>query len=409
MQVVKNDINPLKIQIEGDYWDSKIYKGRLYLWNFDNEIIIVNWDMLIERIIETHEKKYSFVIESAFKNSDNLYIKESAAMINREAFKYNLNELCNKNFFISEQDLNQYIIQKIRSPFTELPIDTEIYSNTFYSILDSGLWKIRFDDESDNIFNDSKPKKLWDCSMLSLKVRSGGRICLSAGNDGLYEYDINPQNYYRNNSNIIPMGDNVRKLSEKHSLFSNWIYSSIYSSSDIEESSMFGFRWKKDSRELEYVGSYSKEQIFKNADKTKMSWANDDKIYSVTSTEIEIVKFIQSHLNNYNTDAFEQMDTFKIDITGDIINASTGLFGNVIECEDELIIIQSNNEIYYVNDQITKWNIFPRSIRYENQLHIIKNDVLEVYSINSDLFVNQEKKIFGTKRYFNKKQTQDWG
>jgi len=40
----------IKISIEGDYWDSYIYMGRLYLWTFNNDLLIVNWNQLISSI-----------------------------------------------------------------------------------------------------------------------------------------------------------------------------------------------------------------------------------------------------------------------------------------------------------------------------------------------------------------------
>jgi len=41
------------------------------------------------------------------------------------------------------------------------------------------------------------------------------------------------------------------------------------------------------------------------------------------------------------------------------------------------------------------WRIFPRSKHYENQLHIIYNDRLEIISFNHDYFVNQNEKWAG--------------
>jgi hypothetical protein len=411
-----NNIKPIKIEILGDYWDSQIYKDRLYLWKIDGSLVVVDWERLITDLKEL-DKEYSLTIESAFINSDNLYSNKDFATIlslldYKDKFKSNLDELSKHEFIISETKLMTYILNELENPFTDIPTDIEIYYDTFYSLLDSGLWKIKFDSKSNEIFSETKASKLWDCPLLALKIRGGGRIGLAGGDEGVFEYDVYPKIYSGNRNELKEIEKNVVKISDIHSLFINWLYSSIYNSSDITESSLLAFEGNKDRNKLKYIGKISQEEIFNSEEKSHLSWANDDKIYRITPTGIDMVRFTQSKLKEGSyKEAFMNKQTFDIGYSceRDVIAAGVGLFGNVIEYENGLLIIQSNNEFFNIKGPITRWRMFPRSVRYENQLHVVLDEKLEVYSFNSDYFIEQEDKIFGSKRYFNKKRGNEWG
>ncbi|WP_394899976.1 hypothetical protein [Clostridium butyricum] len=412
-----NDIKPLKIELEGDYWDSQIYKGRLYLWKIDGNLIVIDWEKLIADLIRENDKGYSLTIESAFMNSDNLYSnKELATMLSllnyKNEFKSDLDELSKKEFVFSEKKLAVYIINEFENPFKDIPTDMDIYYDTFYSLLDSGLWKIKFDSSSNEIFSESKVTKLWDCPLLALKIRSGGRIGLAGGNEGVFEYDVFPKTYLGNSNELKKIQDDIVKISDCQSLFINWSYSSIYNSSDIAESSLLAFEGNKDSNKLNYIGNISQKEIFNSEEKTYLSWANDDKIYRITSSGVDMIRFTQSKLKEGSyKEAFWNKQTFDIKQSDaeTAICAGVGLFGNVIEYENGLLIMQSNNEIFDIKGPITRWRMFPRSVRYENQLHVVLDEKLEIYSFNSDYFIDQEEKVFGSKRYFNKKRGKEWG
>lgn len=408
-------IKPVKIQIQGDYWDSQIYKNRLFLWKMDGSITVINWEELIEDLIKKNEKNYSLAIESAFKNSDNLYSDKDMSMLLSafnfsNDFKRDLEELSNREFVFDESDLIQYTINEIENPFEDMPTDVDIYYDTFYSLLDSGLWKIRLNFDNNDILDESLASKLWDCPLLSLKVKNGGRIGLSGGEQGVYEYEVYPQKRFGNESKLKKIQEGLFQLADIHSLFVNWSYSSVYSSSDIEGALMSAFEWNKDKRSLSYIDNISQNVIFNDDKIPYLSWASDDKIYRATDTGVDIIRFIQSNLkeNNYR-DAFTDKQAFDFQPwKGKIISAGVGLFGNIVECENALVVMQSNNEFYNIEGPITRWRVFPRSIRYENHLHVILDDRLEIYSFNSDYFVDQSEKVFGMKRYFGKRKQTRW-
>jgi hypothetical protein len=55
----------------------------------------------------------------------------------------------------------------------------------------------------------------------------------------------------------------------------------------------------------------------------------------------------------------------------------------------------SDGTYYNIPGEVTRVRIFPRSLNYENHLHVIHNNTLEIYSFNNDYFVDQKAKDLG--------------
>ena len=196
----------------------------------------------------------------------------------------------------------------------------------------------------------------------------------------------------------------IFQVSKKHSSFSNYSFLSIYNTSLIDHSFLALFKWNLDKEKFrnnipprDYDGFVSDEEIFSNKSKEHfISWGIEDKIYKSTKRGFEVIKF-----NNYaNTERGEQRFTKLKNINlhpwkGKVINGGTAYFGNIIECENALVILQSNRKSLTIPGPITRWRVYPRSMNYENHLHVILDDRIEIHSFNHDYFLIQEEKEIG--------------
>ena len=64
-------MQPVKLTIEGQFWDSQIYMGLLYLFGRDGSLVVIDWDRLVDNLArQTHQK---FAVEAALRRSDHLY------------------------------------------------------------------------------------------------------------------------------------------------------------------------------------------------------------------------------------------------------------------------------------------------------------------------------------------------
>jgi len=227
-------------------------------------------------------------------------------------------------------------------------------------------------------------------------------LALSGGDEGLFELNMatsKPSNLER-----VEKRSPIFQISNSHSSFSNYSYLNIYNTSLVENSFLAMFKWNitKDKNQNEkplrdYDTEISDHQIFNVKNKHHfVSWGIEDKLYKATEGGFEIIKY-----NNYANEEkgekkFERLKTVDLDAwKGQIINGGTAYFGNIVECENALVVIQSDGKILTIPGPITRWRVYPRSMNYENHLHVILDDRIEIYSFNHDYFLNQEDKEIG--------------
>ena len=72
------------------------------------------------------------------------------------------------------------------------------------------------------------------------------------------------------------------------------------------------------------------------------------------------------------------------DESGDVLSASTAQFGIIVESERALSVYPSEGTPVVMQGEPVNWRVFPRSKHYENQLHVVWDDHMEILSFNQD-------------------------
>ena len=398
-------MQPVKITLKGDYYDCQIYRGRLYLWTFDGDLKVYNWKELVQSFIKKETDNIAMTF--CFLDGNYLYKSSLIELFKDKDFKNLLlkkfKEIEKPTFELSIVELEKYIFGQQETPTGILPTDTEIYSNKLYFINENGLFSgSAHRAKSEKYPVSSKPSKLWDCNLLSLKANKYPQLALSGGDEGLFE--LNMASSLPSNLERIEQRSPIFQVSKNHSSFSNYSYLNIYNTSLVENSFLATFKWNitKDNNNKEkplrdYDTYINDKTIFDVKNKKHfVSWGIEDKLYKATEGGFEIIK-----INNYanaekGEKQFNRLKTVDFNAwKGNVINGGTAYFGNIVECENALIIIQSDSKILTIPGPITKWRIYPRSMNYENHLHVILDDRIEIYSFNHDYFLNQENKEIG--------------
>lgn len=386
-------MQPAKISIIGDFIDSQIYRGRLYLWTLDGMLCTYNWNDIVDSLYEDDKEKLAYTF--TFKDGHYLYKHSLTEIFQDEDFREllmrKMNVVSSKTHIITLSQLRKFLIQEQDVPGGEIPTDTEIYNSMLYFINDNGLYQSTAHRKSGNPVS-SKPFKLWDCKLLSIKANKFPQIALSGGDDGLYEFDASDSGSTRFKHQVE---NRIGQISKKHSSFANYNYLSIYSSSLVDSSYMAYYGWKTEGSKYqrEQQGEYFQDAIFEH--KQGLSWGAGDKIYLANESGIDIVKFSNDKRSRAENKTFSPLDHYKKQIKKQIIGGSTAYFGNIIEFIDGLWVVRSDDQITRINKPVTRWRIYPRSINYENQLHVILDDRLDIYSFNHDYFISQVKKTMG--------------
>jgi len=398
-------MRPVKINILGDYFDCQIYRGRLYLWTFDGSLKVYDWNSLINSFIKKETDRIAMTF--CFMDGNYLYKSSLIELFKDSDFKKLLlikfESVTKTDLSITEKSLQKFLIGSQDTPSGLIPTDTEIYSNKLYFINDKGLFSASAHRGKNEKYPvSSRPTKLWDCNLLSIKANKYPQLALSGGEQGLFELNLSRSK--PSNLKKIEMGYPIYKVSDKHSSFSNYTYLSIYNTSLIDKSFIALFKWNLEKEKLgnsrplrDFDKTVNDNVIFKSqSNKHYISWGIEDKIYKATDRGFEIIKF-----NNYakpekGEEVFTKLTSVNLHPwKGKVVNGSTAYFGNVIECENALVILQSNKESLTIPGPITRWRVYPRSMNYENHLHVILDDKIEIYSFNHDYFLNQEEKEIG--------------
>lgn len=396
-------MQPVKITLKGDYYDCQIYRGRLYLWTFNGDLKVYNWNEIVQSLIKKDTDKIAMTF--CFLDGNYLYKSSLIELFKDIDFKKLLlnkfSRIEKPVFHLTEKELDKFLFGQQETPTGILPTDTEIYSNKLYFIHEKGLFSgSAHRNKSDKYPVSSRPTKLWDCNLLSIKANKYPQLALSGGDEGLFELNMATSLP----SNLERVERKIFQISKNHSSFSNYSFLNIYNTSLVENSFLAMFKWNitKDKNQndkplRDYDTSIADKEIFNiNSNRHFISWGIEDKLYKATDGGFEIIKF-----NNYaNEEKGEQKFTRLNSVNlqawkGKVINGGTAYFGNIVECENALVVVQSNGEYLTIPGPITRWRVYPRSMNYENHLHVILDDRIEIYSFNHDYFLDQEEKNIG--------------
>lgn len=143
-------------------------------------------------------------------------------------------------------------------------------------------------------------------------------------------------------------------------------------------------------------------EIFGTTNGSFISWGYQEKIYMVKSDSILVCRIKKRKEQRAINDLFEPIKEINIQPwKGKLVSAGVSYFGVICEYENALVLLLSGGETLTIPGRVSKWRVFPRSINYENQLHVINDDNLTICSFYNDYFSDQHKKDYGVQYQSN--------
>ncbi len=391
----------LRLTIPGQYWDTQLYQGRLYLFDRDGGILALNWDKLIDLMPTDDNHRLAFVC--AFKRSDYLYKLEATGILRDKE----ISDLLSRRFSqLSKHpiEINKRQIQHAKSgqqdnkfPFPHT--DSTIYYNRFYVSSQDGIFEADCDGPTNSPVS-TNISQLWDGPALGLGA-SYGSLAIAAGEDGLWEYALHGEYEW-----LTRYNDNPHCVSERHCSESQWTFHSIYGSSfngpgilasyDKDESNNRSHKYREFDKlvsEQEIFSDFEESDSKLNEPALYYSWAAQDKICQSRNGTIRVAKYQPYSQKGIPTKRFGFLELGNHDT--EVVSGKIALFGTIVEYDSGLVVLTSDEDKYFIPGEAVSWRVFPRSRHYENHLHIIYDDRLEVHSFNHDYLVNQRKKKSG--------------
>lgn len=398
-------IQEKKIIIEGSFWDSYIYSNNLLLFGRDQTLRSYSWDKFVNSHISDVLDNLAY--RCAFYQSDFLYgIRERELFNDPEIKKIILNKFNRiRNIYVDEQDLMPFKTFKFPVELKHLTVDIGVLKNKLYYCDSEGLFFRNIRNNNKTSVVSTRANKCWDAYIQCMRVNNYGRIALSASSDGLFEFNTTDFDY----GMYINFGqpeENIFQLTNRHSSYCCWAFSSLLNGSYIYGSQLFGFKYFSNTEAFDYerevgvkfVQEYNTSEVFDNNHPESIVICENEKIYQLSPKRIEGVNYRQTNLGT-NKEAFTHIFSREENFDDEIVDAAVAEFGVVVETKKHLYVLLSTGEkIYTVNkgqEEIVRWRIFPRSTCYVNQLHVIYDNRIEIISFNDDYFVDQKDKQIG--------------
>jgi hypothetical protein len=408
-------MKPVVMRVPGEFWDTQIYSGRLYLFGIDGSITTLDWDRLTENFAVPEPLRLAF--DCAFRYSHYLYGDRWASFFNDpEVVPLLLSKFARLReipFDVTRLAFDRAILKTQDNPFPFPHADATVFDSVLYvgsrdGVYRSGIPKKRVYPVQ------RKAMRVWDGNVVGIAA-AYRTLALAAGGDGLFQHNVE-----RNFSGTgYPEPEHLSGLRCDRCA---WAYWSIFASSYEVGGYLAEFRrsrqddtsagWDDDFGPVADVeSSYSTirtfdrfvaaEEIFGN---TGFAWAGKDKLYNAARSELSVSRYDpfaeedrRAGRRRSNRPTIRFAGGVGLNGLGDqtIFSAEVATFGTIVEGERDLIVFLSDGTRFEVPEGFARWRVFPRSRHYENHLHVLYDDHLAIYSFNQDYFVDQREKLFG--------------
>lgn len=396
----------LKLTIEGEWWDSILYKGRLHLFGMDGSLQSFNWEELVKDLGRDIGVGAQDAFRFAFSESNALYRE----VLNKPNLEEAFSNLDKNNFSVSKKRLFEYLIAREDSCFPFPHATSSFYYDRLIIASPEGVHGALYDIDTEKLL---KPSQLTDLPSDQASP-SYYAIAIAGGKEGLFEIDLG----FNKDDWLAPK--DLTSVSTRTTEACDWMFGNIVATS-IDSGSYFA-RYKQitienlhpvskgnqNTRGNENVTTFRKlsniedlgrllptqTEGTREASPKSFTWGSQDKFYRVEADSITAYRFLKDGR------IIQAGRPIQISHTVDtLVSVQTSLFGVVLEFDDGLLVMTSDEKIHEVPGAPVNWRVFPRSKRYENHLHVINDDEISIYSYNQDYEMDQFRKRIGSRYY----------
>ncbi|MEX8505944.1 hypothetical protein [Leptothrix ochracea] len=394
---------PIIIRIPGDFWDSHIYSSQLYLFGSDKSLQKVDWRALIAS--HPDFQNLSIAAHGTLVDAGLFYRDDSGLFLADPVVKGHVESCFSAIDGVEvEVDLNKLAKVSHRdSPFPNLHTDCEIYHHRLYAGMPEGLFLANTDAEDG-------ASKLWDAGVFGLKAsESYGQVAVAAADEGLWEFSVKFGR--RDGTPSLP------KVTTKNFCTScDWGDQSVYAWSASAEGFLASYYTQR------FRGENVPQRIFDRAiganelsHSARTFWGSHGRAYTLDDHgNLEVLDYDSKAAGKARRKSEKNLSVQPVAVAQPLQHRSTkprsiggqigqrkpvavaaAPFGTVIQFDNSLSVVRSDGELTTIAGDIVTWRVFPRSLHYANQLHVVFEDRLEIYAFLHDYFVDQESKEYG--------------
>lgn len=365
----------LNLKIEGDFIDSFIYSGVLYILDTEYNFSSYFWADICQYIKQRNNRRNTL--------DQNLYyyLTDNTAFTRR-----NLNV---------DTELNLTELNKLRKDIINIncwPSDICIYSNKLYYAGDDGVYFIDTDYQTAEFKKDKKLNKIFGTKSFAISPANYHRVALAAGIQGVYTTC-----FYNNKNN-----PEEKKISNESSIDIEWMNNELFINSKNFCINKFQEILKKSEIEENPQLSNIREELSKKSRlgnlpdtgiSTKSYFDYVRSVLRATPEHIDLssnyvygwssgdVNYFLRNNNSITAKDNNRQSSLEIPI-GDynlnILRARTSGCGTILENNDGKLFLLTKGKIEEISHDSVSWRVYPRARNHSNHLHVINDDDLTV-------------------------------
>ncbi|SOH92162.1 hypothetical protein SAMN06273572_1012 [Monaibacterium marinum] len=389
----------LNITIEGSWWDTLLYKGKLHALTPEGDWAVFDWDALTSDLEEAIEAAARPALQFSFRASNAI----SNGTLTRDTVTRAFEQLTVFDFDLSSKKMAKYLLAKsdVSGAFPNTSMNMHYDRMIMSSHNGVHIEYVNSDHIGVHIL-----KKI--SSVATRQIAAAyGRIACASGDAGLRQLDLNLEHGFK------PSESDGLELNSQPCDACDWMYQNIsalsysggsYLAKFIKTGEFF--RPTKtddtfsdgDGAEIERIKFEENIDLNDGIDDESseqdhaLSWGSHDKIYKVSGSRISAYRFAASGERRLLGHRQLPADA------SEIVSVRSALFGVIVEFDEAVVVIKGDGTLVDFKGEPVNISTFSRSRRYENQLHLIADDSIQVKSINNK-FENEYflKKAFGSK------------
>jgi hypothetical protein len=380
-------MRPVALSLEGEYWDVQVYMGKLFLFTADGSLRVMDWDRVIHD--QSKRSRYQDAYTFAFARND-IPRRIVSGSVPRYQTRITLEpsdlaSLSKRPHEVSNKSLKRRVAMELDSPTPFPHSESHFYRSDLFVAGRSGAYRVDNLAQIERQDIASKPHRLWDAPTHHLST-SLAAVALAGGSEGLWQA---PANQERTHAWSAPEG--LSQVSPNHCTRCSWLYFSLFGSSHESGGYLASFRasLETNQRRQRQLNEVVPSEVL---GASGYAWANANRICSTEYRQIRVFQY--SELTNQPSYSTRNLESVVLSSEpGAAVRADVAPFGLIVEFENAFVVRTTGGDLIELPPEPVRWRCYPRAKHYFDQLHVVYDDRLMVYSFTEDSFATRNRPI----------------
>lgn len=337
----KEHLLTTKLIIDGHFHDFQLYSGKFYLWTTQKELNVYDWNKWMKQLADVDRPIY-------------------------------LEPQPTEQLSVTIEKLTPFLERTIS--FNEPIYDCAIFNHILYFSDYSGFYRYSLTK------NDAEKVQIWEQPVYSISLSAKGRMALSAGEAGLFEYLLS--SHYLYDKLDRQKAPRIYQLNSHFASQAIWDHHDLMQYGRDQTSPTYLTQFKEQKGQLRIVDVFPVTQLSGPLSSQVQEYLLPLSLNPPSMKDGLLFSFEMDH-QKVKKDSLYRSKTIRLVVKPPaILEHQQDLidFLIVIPASPFFKVVLQNDVLLKIpNQAIKKFRIYNRTRHYRNQLHVLQNDSLILY------------------------------